>query len=558
MKRITTVCSALVLVAAAGITPGSAQNRTYSAVANAAPLSPAPQRALQSGARDLLLPINKSAVIDLPTPAADVIITNPAIADAVVRTPNRVIFRGVSTGETNAFFFDAYGNQILDLRIQVEQDLGGLAELYSRLIPNGQIRAEASNGAIILTGRVASLVESQRAVDLATNFLATQDAGGAATAVATAASGAEGGASKVINLLTIEAKDQVMLKVRIVEMQRTLTKQLGINFNNTQTFGEYVPPVQQPVFLQEPSLTDPGILATDINGNPIVQTLVPGRFGGSTTNSTSNAFGVAGRALGGLALSGVLSNFVGPRGAEVLQSSIGANLNALERVGLVRTLAEPNLTAISGESAKFLAGGEFPVPVGQDENGQIELEFKPFGVGLSFTPVVLSEGRISLRISTEVSELTQEGAFAPQAVAGTRPDGSVITVQSINVPALSVRRAETTVELPSGGSTVIAGLIQESTKQTLDSVPGVKNIPILGALFRSRDFQNDETELVIIVTPYLVDPTSPNKLRTPDEGFSNASDLATIFLGQLNDLYAVPGADTSNVSFDAPVGFIVE
>ena len=157
-----------------------------------------------------------------------------------------------------------------------------------------------------------------------------------------------------------------------------------------------------------------------------------------------------------------------------------------------------------------------------------------------------------------MSELTQEGAFAPQSVAGSDANGNITTVQTINIPALSVRRAETTVELPSGGSTVIAGLIQEKTKQSLDAVPGVKNIPILGALFRSRDFQNDETELVVIVTPYLVDPTDPNKLRTPDEGYSTAGDLATIFLGRLNDVYSVPGASTDGQTYDAPVGFIIE
>lgn len=513
--------------------------------------------------RELLLPVNKSSVVELSVPAADVIITNPAIADAVVRTPQRVIFRGVKTGETNAFFFDVYGNQLLDLQIRVEQDLAGLDNLYKRLLPDARITAEASNGAIILTGRVASLSEASQAVELAQNFVALD------TGAAAGAGGAAGGAapvggttdpsSKVINLLTIEGKDQVLLKVRIVEMQRTLTKQLGVNLSNTQTFGDFVEPTAVPQYYETPSSTNPdGIPMRGANGEQIVEYTNPGYFPGSTTNSTSNAFNVAGRALGGLVFGGTLSNFVGPRGAEVLQSAIGFNLQALERIGLVRTLAEPNLTAISGESAKFLAGGEYPVPVGQDETGNVQLEFKPFGVGLAFTPVVLSEGRISLRISTEVSELTQEGAFAPQSVAGTDANGQVTTVQTINIPALSVRRAETTVELPSGGSTVIAGLIQEKTKQSLDAVPGVKNLPILGALFRSRDFQNDETELVIIVTPYLVDPTDPNKLRTPDEGYSNAGDLASLFLGRINDVYAVPGASTEGQSFNAPVGFIIE
>ena len=513
----------------------------------------------QSGAnpvtRDLLLPMNKSSVVELSIPAADVIITNPDIADAVVRTPQRVIFRGVSTGETNAFFFDIHGNQLLDLQIRVEQDLSGLADLYARLLPNAAITAEASNGAIILTGRVSSLSEAQRAVELAQNFIVQSPAGGAAAA------GGEGGmmmssgdssGGQVINLLNIDANDQVMLQVRIVEMQRTLTRQIGVNLNSTHNYGDYVDPVQ--TWLRDSS----GNLILDTAGNPIGDTVYDGYFTGGSSTSTSNAFNVAGRALGGLAMAGSLANFVGPRGSEVLQNSIGANIQALERIGLGRTLAEPNLTAISGESARFLAGGEYPVPVGQDKTGNVQLEFKPFGVGLAFTPVVLSEGRISLRISTEVSELTQEGAFAPQSVAGTDANGNVTTVQTINIPALSVRRAETTVELPSGGSTVIAGLIQEETKQSMDSLPGINNIPVLGALFRSRDFQNDETELVVIVTPYLVDPTDPNRLRTPDEGYSTAGPAAGFFLGRLNDVYSVPGASVEGENFDAPVGFIIE
>ena len=497
----------LLLSGAGGVLTASAQSMVQVTV------SPSGQNPTS---RNLLLPVNKSSVVELSVPAADVIITNPAIADAVVRTPQRVIFRGVKTGETNAFFFDIHGNQLLDLQIQVEQDLSGLADLYQRLLPAATIKAEASNGAIILTGHVASLSAASQAVELAQNFVASEPVAAAVPGLAAAGVATGGSEGKVINLLTIDGKDQVLLKVRIVEMQRTLTKQLGVNLSGGKTVGT--------------------------NGDSLID---------NVTFATSNAFSVAGRALGGLALSTALSDIDS-------QVSLGASVNALERIGLVRTLAEPNLTAISGESAKFLAGGEYPVPVGQDENGKIQLEFKPFGVGLGFSPVVLSEGRISLRISTEVSELTQEGAFAPQSVAGTDSNGNITTIQSVNIPALSVRRAETTVELPSGGSTVIAGLIQEKTKQSLDSIPGIKNVPILGALFQSRDFQNDETELVVIVTPYLVDPTDPNKLHTPDEGYSTAGDLATIFLGRLNDVYAVPGADVKGKEFNAPVGFIIE
>jgi pilus assembly protein CpaC len=278
-------------------------------------------------------------------------------------------------------------------------------------------------------------------------------------------------------------------------------------------------------------------------------------FDNNFTAQSSNAFPIAGSALGGLAANLGYKNLVGA----ATQSAVGVKLDALERVGIVRTLAEPNLAAISGEAGKFLVGGEFPVPVAQNE-GKISIEFKPFGVGLGYTPIVMSAGRISLQLSVEVSELSQQGGF--QSVSGVTVDpntGQAIAGQTMTIPALKVRRAETTVEIPSGGSLVIAGLIQESTKQNLDSVPGVKDVPVLGALFRSRDFQNEETELVVIVTPYLVDPTDPQGFRDPDRGYVAATDARTFLFGKLNDVYAVPGsgADKAKPPGGAS-GFIID
>ena len=201
---------------------------------------------------------------------------------------------------------------------------------------------------------------------------------------------------------------------------------------------------------------------------------------------------------------------------------------------------------MSGETAKFLAGGEFPVPAGRDSQGNISISFKQFGVGLSFTPVVLSAGRISLQLSTEVSELTNTGAYTLQ---GSTPGSGLV------IPALSVRRAETTIELPSGGSFAVAGLMQHNTKQVLEGFPGVKDMPILGALFRSRDFQNDETELVVLVTAYLVRPTTEAKLAAPTDGFVAPADVETILLGRLNAIYK---KGTAPISSQDKVGFIVQ
>ena len=263
--------------------------------------------------------------------------------------------------------------------------------------------------------------------------------------------------------------------------------------------------------------------------------------------ATANGFSVNGAVLGGLAATGgVASNILRPESyaypGGTVDPTIGtgsagvggyefdpttgqetwgparvetsrrtdATIQAFERAGLLRVLAEPNLTAISGEAARFLAGGEFPVPVNSDD-GQISVEFKPFGVGLAFTPIVMSGGAISLKIATEVSELTSEGAISTGDTPIRNADGTTTVIRGITIPALQVRRAETTVEMSSGSSIVLAGLIQERTRHAVEGVPGVMNTPVIGSLFRSRDFINNETELVIIVTPYLVRPTAPGQ-----------------------------------------------
>src|SRR6185436_2032904 len=249
---------------------------------------------------------------------------------------------------------------------------------------------------------------------------------------------------------------------------------------------------------------------------------------GNSTNS--NPFGV-------LASAGGICN---------INNNVQGQLKALERVGLVHMLAEPNLTAVSGETAKFLAGGEFPVPASRDRDGNITVEFKQFGVGLSFTPVVLAPGRISLQISSEVSELTNTGAFN----VGTGISG-------LTIPALSVRRTATTVELPSGGSFAVAGLMQHNTKQVIDGFPGVKDLPVMGALFRSRDFADDQTELVVLVSAYMVEPTSEAALSAPTDGFVAPTDPETLLLGRLNAVYRKKDEKPISPQASAPVGFVV-
>jgi pilus assembly protein CpaC len=295
-------------------------------------------------------------------------------------------------------------------------------------------------------------------------------------------------------MLAIEGEDQVQLKVTVAEVQRSIIKQLGVTFNGNIGIG-----------------------------------------GVGLSANASSPFGI--NALG------PLTNRV-TGGFSSGDNNLTLTLRALEQTGAVKTLAEPTLTAISGEVASFLAGGEFPVPTGRDENGTITLTFKPFGVALGFTPVVLSEGRLSLRVKTEVSELSPEGSFS---------------VGDFNVPALKVRRAETTLELPSGGSMVMGGLLQDSLRQSIGAFPGLGSLPILGPLFRSRDYLRNETELVIIVTPYLVKPVSRSLLATPDQGFAAASDPQAILLGNINRVYGVSGsAPDASYQYRGKIGFIYE
>jgi pilus assembly protein CpaC len=469
-----------------------------------------------AGARRLALPRGKSAIIELPVDVRDLLVSNPKVADAVLRSPRRIFVLGNEIGQTDAVFFDAAGRRILTLDIKVDQDTSALAQTISRVLPGSRVEAEALNDSVILTGQVMTAADADKAGQIAASFVA--------------------GPTKVLNMLSIAGKDQVMLKVRIVEMQRNVIKQLG--FNTSAILNQ----VGEPQFM----LASAASFA--INGS-----LLGGTKAGYDLNTTSQPVSPVIKADGtdsGLVFqdrnSQIASIKTGAAGDTGLNKA-ASTIQAFERVGLVRTLAEPNLTVVSGEAGKFLVGGEFPVPTGQDTSGKVTLEFKPYGVGLGYTPVVLSGGRISIKLSTEVSELSNAGAFS--LTAGT---------STLTVPGLSVRRAETTAELPSGGSLMIAGLLQQQTKQNLDGIPGMTNLPVLGALFRSRDYLNGETELVIIITAYIVDPVNPDALQTPVDGLKIASDTSTVLLGKLNKVVKTKTGPAGPRAYQGPVGYVIE
>jgi len=474
-------------LAASTIKTADAGTRSYSHIQSTSTSLAKIQEPGQSAKnQSIVLPYSKSTVVELPQEMMDVIVSNPDIVESVVHTSHRAVLIGKQPGQTNAYFYGHNGEELLSLDIRVERDINGLKSLISQHISDASVKIQAVNNNILLTGSVQNASMANRIEKLAKMWLDEATQGG--------------GQGEIVNLMSVEGKDQVLLKVRIVEMQRSVTKQMGINLNAI------------------------------------------GQLGDSTVSLISNA------ALNtGAGLDGSL-NWNNTGGGNL--TSLGAGLQALERVGLIRTLAEPTLTAISGETANFLSGGEFPLLTGVfvDQSGQLqrEFEFKPYGVSLGFTPVVLSEGRISLNISTEVSEPTTEGAFETGGL-------------SSDILGLRIRRANTVVELPAGGSLVIAGLIREESRQSSDGIPGAKDIPGFGALFRNRDDLNTQTELVVMVTPYLVDPTHPDKLQTPLDGFIPVDDLENVLLGKMNKIYAENGQPKISAdTLAGPFGHVVD
>jgi pilus assembly protein CpaC len=446
-------------------------------------------------AKSLTLGISKSLVVDLPRDVKDVLVADPKIANAVVRSSKRAYIIGAAVGQTNIIFFDADGQQMAAYDVAVTRDLNGIRAAIHQALPQSDIQVEGLGDGVVLTGSAANQAEAQQAFELAARLV--------------------GGPSKakdlVVNNITVRGRDQVMLKVTVAEVQRNIIKQLGVNLSGSFSYGTAV--------------------VNFNNTNNFTALGQPLNSG----NHITTAFGSA--------------------------PSVQATLQAMESAGVIRTLAEPNLTAISGESATFIAGGEFPIPTGitcQTGSGsgsssgpcQPSIAFKKFGISLNFTPVVMSEGRISLRVMTEVSEVSNDNAITVSAGGGSN---------GFTIPSIKTRRAETTLEIPSGGSMAMAGLIQQQTKQAINGLPGLAQLPVLGSLFRSRDFINNQTELMVLVTPYIVRAVAQKDLSRPDDGFASASDPQTVLLGNLTRIYGVPRREgPAATSYRGKYGFITD
>lgn len=412
---------------------------------------------MQKPSSELSLSVGRGQLINLPAPIADIFVANESVADVQVRSSTQIYVFAKAVGESSVFATSKSGAVVYSTNVRAGKNVNSIDQMLKLAMPEASVTATTMNDLILLTGTVAGPQDSAEAVDLVQSMV--------------------GEGVKVISRLKTATPLQVNLQVKIAEVSRSLMKDIGVNLQTTDATGGFQFGVVQ------------------------------GRPGAITSNPTTNALtGFTGRAA-----ATTLGGF-----GKFLGLNIGSALDLAETEGLVTTLAQPNLTALSGETASFLAGGEFPIPISQDL-GTVTVQYRQFGVSLAFTPTVLADGRISMRVRPEVSELSTEGA---------------VRLNGFDVPALTIRRAETTVELGSGQAFMIGGLMRNSQTNSIDRAPGIGNVPILGALFRSTRYRKSETELVIIVTPYLVKPVTAGSIALPTDGFKTATDLERVLLGR--------------------------
>lgn len=462
-----------------------------------------------SAGSGLFLPVNRSSLVEMPNPVKEIIIANPDIADVHVNNSKALTFIGKTAGATNVRIFDETGKLVQTLDVTVGYDLPAIRRAIKKFIPDETISVEMVNTSVALTGQVRNNSSIDRALKIAQEYIG--NAAGDTKSAAASPSGAEGNPyPKILNMMKIVSGQQVMLKVRVAEVNRDALKRLGV---------------------------DPSLVLSGRN---------------------FSMAGALGDGISGLA-AGATANYTLPdsdtfRGTQGFfwQSNpghrAGAVINALERDGLIKTLAEPNLVAISGEEAEFLAGGEIPVitpsATGAGAAATATTEYKPFGVSVKFTPDVLSQNRIRMTVQPEVSEISSANS---------------IVMSGFTIPSITTRRAKTTVELAPGESFMIAGLIKDNTRASIDQLPGVKELPVLGALFRSTEFQRNETELVISVTPYIVDPLKNSDVKLPTDDFRPASQVEMFFYGALGAIMTGENSvKIPQVEVEGPTGFMMD
>ncbi|MDX1975995.1 MAG: type II and III secretion system protein family protein [Rickettsiales bacterium] len=488
---------------------------------------------IQADTRTVSVPVNRSSLIHLNSPMAEILIANPDIADVHPHNSNTITLIGKHLGSTNIRIFDDKGNLLRDLNIVVVRDLPAIRKALKNFLPNEPIGIEMVNTSVALTGRVSNASTADRAIQIVRDFVVAENTTSATPGAASSSpvssmfSSGEGTPAvaaadvrepEIINMMQITSGHQVMLRVRVGEINRTALKNLGVNLsasiaNNFQiatganALAGFLTPITSTDTTTVPRGPGHYVFPSDSIGTP----------------TDTQGLMIARAQSGGDVISGAV--------------------RALERDGLFKVLAEPNLVAVSGEQADFLAGGEIPIPIvsGSGSGSTAGVEYKEFGVAVKFTPNVLSETRIRMTVQPEVSELSTANS---------------VTIGGVSVPGVTTRRAKTTVELAPGESFMIAGLLKDQSNATIEQLPGAKELPILGALFRSTSFQRNETELVIAVTPYLVDPLKSSDVKLPTDNFVPPSFIEQFFYGALSG-NSVPSA-TQSPPLEGAVGFMMD
>lgn len=464
-----------------------------------APVTAAEEIVTPSGPA-IRLDVGKGYLLRLDRDADTVFVADPEVADVRVKTARLIYIFGKGPGETSLYAVDNEQHVIINKPVVVKRDVARIQAAIDQLVPDGGVEVKAVDGSLVLSGRVESPGDAEEARRLARPFV-TDD-------------------KQLINHIAVEGPNQVNLRVRVAEVQHNVVKQLGINWNAVGYFGNFALGIMTGSPVLSGALAAPSIL-------------------GGASGGAGNSFITRNTGPGGTTNSG----FGGFNTGSV---NINSVIDALDQNGLVNILAEPNLTALSGETASFLAGGEFPILV-PGQNNSITIEFKQFGVALAFTPVVLASGRISLRVRPEVSQITTTGQ---------------VQLNGFTIPGISTRRAETTIELGSGQTFAVGGLLQNNITDTVNKVPGLNELPILGPLFKSTQFQRNESELVILVTPYLVRPVSDKRLATPRDGYVPPNDY-DLYVRDHAERPSAPAASQPPVGPNGntvigPAGFILQ
>jgi pilus assembly protein CpaC len=462
----------------------------------AVPAGPAQAQSVTSPAQDIVLSIGRGQLVTVPGTMADIFVANDSIADVQVKSQRQLYVFGKSGGQTTVYASNGAGDIIWSANVRVGSNIDSIDQMLALAMPEAHVVASTmGTNTVLLTGTVAAPEDAAEAERLVAAYL--------------------GKDANVVSRLRMATPLQVNLRVRFAEVSRSLVRQLGTNLTSIDSTGGFQFGISRGRVAS--TRMAPGF-------NPALPLGMGQTVSGYTFDPTSctNPLDITTCKI--VAMPG--TNVTPSQGlgtiagmGRFLGLDILGTLDAGETAGLVTSLAEPNLTALSGETAEFLAGGEFPIPLSQGL-GATTIEYKKYGVSLAYTPTVLANGRISLRVRPEVSELSSQGA---------------VTVNNFTIPALTVRRAETTIELGSGQSFMIAGLLSNNAQNTIDKLPGAGDLPIVGALFKSTNFRKGQTELVIVVTPYLVNPVDDSEIHLPTDGFQATDTLQNWLLGKEHD-----------------------